>query len=58
MSVGQQTGFMRADLTGLEYIYAQPSYKGRKLNPQVVFMGKTYRDALCSRGWSEALLQL
>jgi hypothetical protein len=24
---------MRADLTGLTYTYAQPSYKGRKLNP-------------------------
>jgi hypothetical protein len=32
MSVGQQTGFMRADLTRLAYIYAQSSYKGRKLN--------------------------
>jgi hypothetical protein len=33
MSVGQQTGFMRADLTELVYIYARLSYKGRKLNP-------------------------
>jgi hypothetical protein len=31
MGVGQQTGFMRADLTGLAYIYALPSYKGRKI---------------------------
>ena len=38
MSVGQQTGFMRADLTGLTYTYAQPSYKGRKLNPPVLLL--------------------
>ena len=58
MSVGQQIGFMRADLTGLAYIYAQLSYKGRKLNPQACSMGKTYGDALCSRDWEGALLQL
>jgi hypothetical protein len=58
MSVGQQTGFMRVDLTGLAYIYAQLSYKGRKLNPQACFYGKTYRDVVCSRDWEEALLQL
>jgi hypothetical protein len=38
MSVGQQTEFMRADLTGLTYIYAQPSYKGRKLNSSVLLL--------------------
>jgi hypothetical protein len=43
MSVGQQTRFMRADLTGLAYIYAQLSYKGRKLNPQACFYGKNLR---------------
>jgi hypothetical protein len=32
MSVNQQIGFIRVDLTGLAYIYALPSYKGRKLN--------------------------
>jgi hypothetical protein len=58
MSVGQQTEFMRADLTGLAYIYALQSYKGRKLNPLTCFYGKTYGDALCSRDWEEALLQL
>jgi hypothetical protein len=59
MSVGQQTGFMRADLIGLTYIYVEPSYKGRKLNSLVfVFMGKTYIDALYSRDWEEALLLL
>jgi hypothetical protein len=38
MSVGQQTGFMRVDLTELTYIYAQPSYKGRKLNSSVLLL--------------------
>jgi hypothetical protein len=38
MSVGQQTGFMRADLTGLTYMYTQPSYKGRKLNSPVLLL--------------------
>jgi hypothetical protein len=33
MSVGQQTRFMRADLTGLAYIYVQLSYKRKTLNP-------------------------
>jgi hypothetical protein len=32
MGVDQQTGLTRASLTGLTYTYAQPSYKGRKLN--------------------------
>jgi hypothetical protein len=48
MSVNQQIGFMRADLTGLAYVYAIPSYRGRKPNSL----------ALCSRDWAEALLQL
>jgi hypothetical protein len=30
MGAGQQAGFMRADLTGLAYTYAQPSYKREK----------------------------
>jgi hypothetical protein len=38
MSVGQQTKFMRVDLTGLTYIYAQPSYKGSKLNSPVLLL--------------------
>jgi hypothetical protein len=29
MSANQQTGFMRADLTGLAYIHVLSSYKGR-----------------------------
>jgi hypothetical protein len=29
---------MRADLTRLTYIYAQPSYKGRKLNSLVLLL--------------------
>jgi hypothetical protein len=34
MGVDQHAGLMRADLTGLAYTYALPSYKkGRKFNP-------------------------
>jgi hypothetical protein len=50
MSVGQQTEFMRADLTGLAYIYAQLSYKGRKLNPQDCFYGKNLRRCSMFQG--------
>ena len=38
MGADQQAGLMRADLTGLTYTYAQPSYKGRKLNPPVFLL--------------------
>jgi hypothetical protein len=38
MGVDQQTGLTRAGLTGLTYTYAQPSYKGRKLNPPVLLL--------------------
>ena len=38
MSVDQQTRLTRADLTGLTYTYAQPSYKGRKLNPPILLL--------------------
>jgi hypothetical protein len=59
MGVDQLAGFTRADLTGLTYTYAQPSYKGRKTqSPGFASMGRTYGDALCSRDWEEALLQL
>jgi hypothetical protein len=30
MGAGQQAGYMRADLTGLVHMYAQPSYKREK----------------------------
>jgi hypothetical protein len=36
MGADQQAGLTRAVLTGLTYTYAQPSYKGRKLNPSVL----------------------
>jgi hypothetical protein len=59
MGVDQQTGLTRADLTRLTYTYAQPSYKGRKLNPaSFALMGRTYGDALYSRDWEEVLLLL
>jgi hypothetical protein len=38
MGVDQQARLMRADLTGLTYTYAQPSYKRRKLNPPVLLL--------------------
>ena len=38
MGVDQQTELTRAGLTGLTYTYAQPSYKGRKLNPLVLLL--------------------
>jgi hypothetical protein len=33
MGADQQAGLMRADLTGLAYTYAQPSYKKKKTQP-------------------------
>jgi hypothetical protein len=57
MGVDQQAGLTRADLTGLAYTYAQPSYKKKKPQPLILApMYRTYGDALCSRGWEEALL--
>jgi hypothetical protein len=45
MGAGQQAGFMRADLTGLAYTYAQPSYKREKTQLlRLAPMDKTYRD--------------
>jgi hypothetical protein len=57
MGADQQAGLMRADLTGLAYMYAQPSYKKKKPPPlRLAPMDRTYGDALCFRGWEEALL--
>jgi hypothetical protein len=59
MGADQQVGLTRADLTGLAYTYAQPSYKKKKPQPlRLAPMYRTYGDALCSRGWEEELLQL
>jgi hypothetical protein len=46
MCVNQQTGFMRADLTGLAYIYALPSYKGRKLNSLALLLWEELTEVL------------
>jgi hypothetical protein len=46
MSVNQQTGFMRADLTGLAYIYALPSYKGRKPNSPTLLLWEELTEVL------------
>jgi hypothetical protein len=50
MSVNQKIGFMRADLTGLAYIYALPSYKGRKLNSPALLYGKNLRRCSMFQG--------
>jgi hypothetical protein len=46
MGADQQAGLMRADLTGLTYTYAQPSYKGRKLNPLVSLLWEELTETL------------
>jgi hypothetical protein len=46
MSANQQTGFMRVDLTGLAYIYALPSYKGRKLNSPALLLWEELTEVL------------
>jgi hypothetical protein len=46
MSVNQQIRFMRADLTGLAYIYALFSYKGRKLNFPVLLLREKLTEVL------------
>jgi hypothetical protein len=46
MSVNQQIGFMRVDLTGLAYIYALPSYKGRKLNSPALLLWEKLTEVL------------
>jgi hypothetical protein len=38
MGAEQQARLTRAGLTGLTYTYAQPSYKGRKLNLPVLLL--------------------
>jgi hypothetical protein len=43
---GQQAGLTRADLTGLTYTYAQPSYEGRKLNPLVSLLWEELTEML------------
>jgi hypothetical protein len=46
MSVNQQAGFIRADLTGLAYICVLPSYKGRKLHPLVFLLREELTEVL------------
>jgi hypothetical protein len=46
MSVNQQTGFIRADLTRLLYICVLPSYKGRKLHPPVLLLWEELMEVL------------
>jgi hypothetical protein len=46
VGAGQQAGLTRADLTGLMYTYAQPSYEGRKLNPLVSLLWEELTEVL------------
>jgi hypothetical protein len=46
VGAGQQAGLTRADLTGLTYTYAQPSYEGRKLNPLVSLLWEELTEML------------
>jgi hypothetical protein len=46
MGADQQAELTRADLTGLTYTYAQPSYKGRKLNPLVSLLWEELMEML------------
>jgi hypothetical protein len=50
MGADQQAGLMRADLTGLAYTYALPSYKREKNSTlRLAPMDRTYRDAPVTR---------
>jgi hypothetical protein len=55
MSVNQQTRFMRADLTGLAYIYVLPSYKGRKLNSPALLLWEELTEVLYVPGIGQRL---
>jgi hypothetical protein len=55
MSVNQQTGFMRANLTGLAYIYAPPSYNGRKPNSPALLLWEELTEVLYVPGIGQRL---
>jgi hypothetical protein len=55
MNVNQQANFMRVDLTGLAYIYALPSYKGRKLNSPVLLLWEELTEVLYVLGIGQRL---
>jgi hypothetical protein len=55
MSVKQRTGFIRADLTGLVYIYVLPSYKGRKLHSPALFLWEELTEVLYVLGIGQRL---
>jgi hypothetical protein len=46
MSINQQTGFIRADLTRLAYICVLPSYKRRKLHSPVLLLWEELTEVL------------
>jgi hypothetical protein len=53
VGAGQQAELTRADLTGLPYTYAQPSYEGRKLNPLVSLIWEELTEVLYVLGIRE-----
>jgi hypothetical protein len=55
MSVDQQAGFIRADLTGLAYIYVLPSYKGRKLHSPALLLWEELTEVLYVPGIGQRL---
>jgi hypothetical protein len=55
MSVDQQIGFMRADLTGLAHIYVLSSYKGRNLNSLVLLLWEKLTEVLYVPGIGQRL---
>jgi hypothetical protein len=55
ISVNQQTGLMRVDLTGLAYIYALPSYRGRKLNSLASLLWEELTEVLYVPGIGQRL---
>jgi hypothetical protein len=46
---------MRVDLTGLAYIYALPSYKGRKLNSPALLLWEELTEVLYVPGIGQRL---
>jgi hypothetical protein len=55
MSINQQTGIIRADLTGLAYIYVLPSYKGRKLHSLALLLWEELMEVLYVPGIGQRL---
>jgi hypothetical protein len=55
MSVNQQIGFIRVDLTRLAYLYVLPSYKGRKLYSPALLLWEELMEVLYVPGIRQRL---